>query len=70
MPANEPESMEQNILFCAAIKPHKLRGSETTKGGLATPFITPDGKVLKKVVHSIDKRIEEQVFTKCADYLV
>lgn len=54
-----------------------LRGDQQTQvawiGGTnawATFFITPDGKVLKKIVDSIDKGIEDPVFTKYAQYLV
>ena len=38
--------------------------------GWATFFVTPNGKVLKKIVDSIEKGIEEPVFTKYAEYLV
>ena len=38
--------------------------------GWATFFVAPDGNVLKKIVDSIEKGIEEPVFTKYADYLV
>ena len=54
-----------------------LRGDQQTQmawiGGTnawATFFITSDGKVLKKIVDSIDKGIEDPVFTKYAQYLV
>lgn len=54
-----------------------LRGDQATQmawiggnKGWATFFVTPDGKVLKKIVDSIEKGIEEPVFTKYADYLV
>lgn len=54
-----------------------LRGDQATQlawiGGnkaWATFFVTPDGKLFKKIVDSIDKGIEEPVFTKYADYLV
>lgn len=36
----------------------------------ATFFVTADGKVLKKIVDSIDKGIEEPVFTKYSEYLL
>lgn len=54
-----------------------LRGDQQTQmawiGGTnawATFFVTADGKVLKKIVDSIDKGIEEPVFTKYAEYLL
>jgi peroxiredoxin len=54
-----------------------LRGDQATQTawigdnkGWATFFVTPDGKVLKKIVDSIDKGIEEPVFMKYADYMV
>jgi peroxiredoxin len=54
-----------------------LRGDHATQmawigdnKGWATFFVTPDGRVLKKIVDSIDKGIEEPVFTKYANYLV
>ena len=54
-----------------------LRGDQATQLGWigdsknwATFFVTPDGKVFKKIVDSIDKGIEEPVFTKYAEYLV
>lgn len=54
-----------------------LRGDQQTQmawiGGTnawATFFITPDGKVLKRIVDSIEKGIEEPVFTKYAEYLI
>ena len=54
-----------------------LKGDQATQmawiggnKGWATFFVTPDGKVLKKIVDSIDKGIEEPVFTKYAEYLV
>ena len=54
-----------------------LKGDQTTQiawigsnNGWATFFVTPDGKVLKKIVDSIEKGIEEPVFTKYAEYLV
>lgn len=54
-----------------------LRGDQATQmagigenKGWATFFVTPDGKVLKKILQSIDKGIEEPVFTKYAEYMV
>ena len=54
-----------------------LKGDQATQAawiggnkGWATFFVTPDGKVLKKIVDSIEKGIEEPVFTKYAEYLV
>ena len=54
-----------------------LKGDQATQmawigsnNGWATFFVTPDGKVLKKIVDSIEKGIEEPVFTKYAEYLV
>jgi len=54
-----------------------LRGDQATQmawigdnKGWAAFFVTPDGKVLKKIVDSIDNGIEEPVFTKYAEYLV
>ncbi len=38
--------------------------------GWATFFVTPDGKVLKKIVDSINNGIEDAVFTKYAEYMV
>lgn len=38
--------------------------------GWATFFVTPDGKVLKKIVDSIEKGIEEPAFTKYSQYLL
>ena len=54
-----------------------LKGDQATQmawiggtNGWATFFVTPDGKVLKKIVDSIEKGIEEPVFTKYAEYMV
>jgi len=54
-----------------------LKGDQSTQlawigdnKGWATFFITPDGKVLKKIVDSIEKGIEEPVFTKYSQYLL
>ena len=54
-----------------------LKGDQATQmawigdnKGWATFFVTPNGKVLKKIVDSIEKGIEEPVFTKYAEYLV
>jgi hypothetical protein len=54
-----------------------LRGDQATQmawigdsKGWATFFVTPDGKVLKKIVDSIDNGIEDAVFTKYAEYMV
>jgi peroxiredoxin len=54
-----------------------LRGDQATQmawigdsRGWATFFVTPDGKVFKKIVDSIEKGIEEPVFTKYADYML
>jgi peroxiredoxin len=54
-----------------------LRGDQVTQmawigdnKGWATFFVTPDGKVFKKIVDSIEKGIEEPVFIKYAEYLV
>ena len=54
-----------------------LKGDQATQKawigdnkGWATFFVTPDGKVIKKIVDSIEKGIEESVFTKYAEYLV
>lgn len=54
-----------------------LKGDQATQmawiggnNGWATFFVMPDGKVLKKIVDSIEKGIEEPVFTKYAAYLV
>jgi len=54
-----------------------LRGDPATQTawigdnkGWATFFVTSDGKVLKKIIDSIDNGIEEPVFTKYADYMV
>jgi peroxiredoxin len=54
-----------------------LKGDQATQmawigsnNGWATFFVTPDGKVLKKIVDSINNGIEEPVFTKYAEYLV
>jgi peroxiredoxin len=54
-----------------------LRGDQNTQvawiggaKGWATFFVTSDGKVLKRIVDSINNGIETQVFTKYAAYLV
>jgi peroxiredoxin len=54
-----------------------LRGDEATQRawigeskGWATFFVTPDGKILKKIVDSIDNGLEAQVFAKYAEYLL
>jgi len=54
-----------------------LRGDQATQmawigenKGWATFFITPDGRVLKKIADSIEKGIEDPVFTKYVEYLV
>jgi peroxiredoxin len=54
-----------------------LRGNEATQtawiGGSkawATFFITPDGKVLKKIEDSIDNGLEGPVFTKYVEYML
>ena len=54
-----------------------LRGDQPTQmawigdsKGWATFFVTSDGKVLKKIVDSIENGIEEPVFTKYAEYIV
>lgn len=53
-----------------------LRGDKTTQmtwmgvdRTWATFFVTPDGKILKKVIDSIDDGIEQPVFAKYAEYL-
>ena len=54
-----------------------LRGDQATQmawigdnKGWATFFVTPDGKVLRKIVDSINNGIEDAVFTKYAEYLM
>jgi hypothetical protein len=54
-----------------------LKGDEAAQkawigssSGWATFFVTRDGKVLKKVVDSIDNGLEAQVFPKYAAYLL
>ncbi|HEY6944490.1 MAG TPA: TlpA disulfide reductase family protein [Candidatus Acidoferrum sp.] len=54
-----------------------LRGDQATQQawigenkGWAAFFVTPDGKILKKITDSIDNGIEQAVFTKYAEYLL
>ena len=54
-----------------------LRGDQATQmawmgvnRSWATFFVTPDGKVLKKIVDSINDGIEQPVFTKYAEFLL
>jgi len=54
-----------------------LRGDQATQiawiGGTnnwSTFFVTPDGKILKKITDSINDGIEQPVFTKYAEYLL
>lgn len=54
-----------------------LRGDQATQQawigankGWAAFFITPDGKILKKITDSIDDGIEQPVFTKYAEYIM
>jgi len=54
-----------------------LRGDQATQmawlgdsKGWATFFITTDGKILKKIVDSIDNGIEAPVFSKYGEYLI
>ena len=54
-----------------------LHGDQATQlawlgdsSGWATFFVTPDGKVFKKIVDSINNGIEAPVFSKYAEYLI
>jgi peroxiredoxin len=54
-----------------------LRGTEAAQTawigsskGWATFFVTPDGKVLKKIVDSIDNGLEGPVFSKYAEFML
>lgn len=71
---------DEAIHQCAA--KHKtnyplLRGNQATQQawigenkGWAAFFVTPDGKILKKITDSIENGIEDPVFTKYAEYLL
>jgi len=73
----DQDAQIKNCIGKHGVKYPVLRGDEATQKAWigsnkawATFFVTPDGKMFKKIVDSIDNGLEAQVFPWYAEYLV